>query len=83
MKFGVAGENQIHIMLQGWPMAFYGLRLKYALEGSSNYIAWKDRMEAVLEDNGLKEFIDQEIPKPASSNAQELAEWKKCVVKVR
>ena len=30
-----------------------------------NYIAWKERMEAVLEDNGLKEFIDAEIPKPA------------------
>ena len=64
-------------------MAFYGLRLEYALEGSSNYIAWKDRMEVVLEDNGLKEFIDQEIPKPASTNAQELAEWKKCVAKAR
>ena len=64
-------------------MAFYGLRLEYALEGSSNYIAWKDRMEDVLEDNGLKEFTNQEIPKPASTNAQELAKWKKCVVKVR
>eukprot|EP00253_Pinus_taeda_P024794 PITA_24794 len=64
-------------------MAFYGLRLENALEGSSNYITWKGRMEAVLEDNGLKEFIDQEIPKPASTNAQELAEWKKCVAKVR
>ena len=64
-------------------MAFYGLRLEYALEGSSNYIAWKDGMEAVLEDNGLKEFIDQEIQKLASTNAQELAEWKKCVVKAR
>ena len=64
-------------------MAFYGLRLEYALEGSSNYIAWKDRMEAIIEDNALKEFIDQEITKPASTNAQELAEWKKCVVKVR
>eukprot|EP00253_Pinus_taeda_P025116 PITA_25116 len=64
-------------------MVFYGLRLEYALEGNSNYIAWKDRMEVVLEDNGLKEFIDQEIPKPTSTNAQELAEWKKCVVKVR
>ena len=55
-------------------MAFYGLRLKYALEGSSNYIACKYRMEVVLEDNGLKEFIDQEIPKPASTNAEELVE---------
>ena len=40
-------------------------------------------MEVVLEDNGLKEFIDQEITKLASTNAQELAKWKKCVVKVR
>ena len=40
-------------------------------------------MDAILEDNGLKEFIDQEIPKPSSTNAQELAKWKKCVVKAR
>ena len=39
-------------------MAFNGLRLEYALDGSPNYIAWKDRMEVVLEDNGPKEFID-------------------------
>ena len=50
-------------------MAFYGLRLEYALDGSSNYITWKDRMEVVLEDNGLKDFIDQEITKPGSTNA--------------
>ena len=55
-------------------MAFYGLRLEYALEGNSNYIAWKNRMEVVLEDNGLKDFIDQEIPNPSSTNAQELVE---------
>ena len=40
-------------------MDFYSLRLKYALEGNLNYIAWKDRMEALLEDNGLKKFIDR------------------------
>ena len=56
-------------------MAFYDLRFEYSLEGSSNYIAWKDRMEVILEDNGLKDFFDQEIPKPAVANAQELAEW--------
>ena len=44
-------------------MSFNGLRLEYALEGSSNYVAWKDKMEAVLYDNGLKEFIDAETPK--------------------
>ena len=40
-------------------------------------------MEAVLEDNGLKDFIDQEVPKPVAANAQELVEWKKCVVRAR
>ena len=47
-------------ILQNLQMVFHGLRLEYALEGSSNFIAWRDRMEVVLEDNGLKEFIDQE-----------------------
>jgi len=62
-------------------MAFNSLRLEYALDGSSNYIAWKDHMEALLEDNGLKDFIDQGVPKP--TNATELAEWKKCVARAR
>jgi len=64
-------------------MAFNGLRLAYALDGSLNYIAWKDCMEGVLEDNGLKDFIDQEVPKSVAANAQELAEWKKCVARAR
>ena len=38
-------------------------------------------MEAVLEDNGLKDFIDQEVPKPI--DATQLAEWKKCVARAR
>ena len=50
-------------------MSFNGLRLEYALDGSSNYISSKDRMEAVLEDNGLKEFIDSDVPKLGSSDA--------------
>ena len=56
-------------------MVFNGLRLEYALEDISNYIAWKDRMEAVLEDNGLKEFIDSDVPKPTSSDAALLDGW--------
>eukprot|EP00253_Pinus_taeda_P034689 PITA_34689 len=62
-------------------MEFSGLRLEYALDGSSNYIAWKDCMEATLEDNGLKDFIDQEVPK--LTNATQLVEWKKCVARAR
>eukprot|EP00253_Pinus_taeda_P033619 PITA_33619 len=64
-------------------MAFNGLRLDYALDGSSNYIAWNDRMEAVLEENGLKDLIDQEVPKPTTANPTKLAELKKCVARVR
>ena len=62
-------------------MDFNGLRLEYALEGSSNYISWKDRMEAVLEDNGLKEFIDKDVPKPNVVDAANLNSWKKKVEK--
>ena len=64
-------------------MAFKALRLEYALEGSSNYIAWKDNMEAVLEDNGLKEFIDNDVPKPTSSDAALLDAWQKKTSKTR
>ena len=64
-------------------MSFNGLRLGYALDGSSNYIAWKDKMEAVLDDNGLKEFIDVDIPNPGSSDAAALDSWKKKLEKCR
>eukprot|EP00253_Pinus_taeda_P013570 PITA_13570 len=62
-------------------MSFNGLRLEYALEGSPNYIAWKDRMEAVLDDNGLKEFIDTDIPKP--TEATQADAWQKKIEKCR
>eukprot|EP00253_Pinus_taeda_P007721 PITA_07721 len=64
-------------------MVFYDLRLEYALEGSLNFIAYRDKMEEMLEDNGLKEFIDQEVPKLAALDAENLAKWKKCVAKER
>jgi len=38
---------------------------------------------AVLEDNGLKEFVEEEIPKPTTTDAQNMDEWKKCVAKTR
>lgn len=64
-------------------MSFYGLRLEYALEGSSNYLAWKDRMEVVLEENWLNEFIDHDILKLPTSHAKYLIEWRKCVTTTR
>ena len=62
-------------------MSFNGLRLEYALEGSSNFIAWKDRMEAVLEDNGLKGYIDADVPKPAATDTAKIDTWQKKVAK--
>ena len=56
---------------------------KRILEGNLNYIAWKDRMEAVLEDNGLKEFKDNDIPNAAAADAQILDAWHKKVGKAR
>ena len=64
-------------------MYLNGLRLEYALEGSSNYIAWKERMEAVLDENGLKDFIYAEIPKPTSSDVAVLDAWQKKTAKCR
>jgi len=40
-------------------------------------------MEAVLEDNELKEFIDHDIPKPLIPDSKDMAEWRKCVEKAR
>ena len=57
--------------------------MEYALDGSSSYIAWKDRMEAVLDDKGLKEFIDVDIPKPTSRNVVALDACQKKVAKCR
>ena len=71
-------RNRVYI-----EMSFNGLRLENSLDGSSNYIAWKDRMEAVLEDNGLKEFIDSDVPKPGSSDAALLDAWQKKTAKTR
>ena len=62
-------------------MSFNSLRLEYALEGSLNYVAWKDRMEAVLEDNGLKEFMDADVPKP--TDAVLVDAWQKKIAKWR
>ena len=64
-------------------MSFNVFRLEYALEGNSNYIAWKDNMEAVLEDNKLKELIDTDILKPTSSDAAALDAWQKKVAKTQ
>ena len=71
------------MLLRTENMTFNGLRLEYALEGNSNFIAWKDHMEVVLDDNGLLEYVKTDIAKLEASDAQNLAQWKKVVAKAR
>ena len=40
-------------------------------------------MEVVLEDNGLKEFIDSDVPKPTSTDATLHDAWQKKVARAR
>ena len=40
-------------------------------------------IEVLLEDNGLKEFIDSDVPKPTSTYVALLDAWKKKVAKTR
>ena len=79
-----AGEKEFAVSyFKANRMSFYGLRLEYSLQRSLNYIDWKDKMEALLEDNGLKDFIEKYIPNPPVVDAQDLAKWRKCVAKAR
>lgn len=84
MSLYFAGEIEFVVsFLRASGMSFYKLKLEFALEGSSKYISWKDRMETMLEDNRLKEFIEKYIPKTPTADSQDLAEWRKCVTKAR
>jgi hypothetical protein len=40
-------------------------------------------MEAVLKDNGLKEYIDKDFPNPNAIDIANLDAWKKKVAKAR
>jgi hypothetical protein len=46
-------------------------------------IMCNNRMEEVLEDNGLKEYIDKDIPKPDAIDTANPDAWKKKVAKAR
>ena len=48
-----------------------------------NYISWKYKNKVNLEDYRVKEFICNDIPKPATTYTQDLVAWKKNVVKER
>lgn len=64
-------------------MSIYGLSTEHALEGTLNFCAWKDKMEVLLDDNGVLECIKNDIPKPPASDAQQLTQWRKDSTKAR
>ena len=64
-------------------MDFNGLRLEYALEGTTNFVAWKIHMEEVLYENGILDYIETNVIIPSTSNFQDLSHWKKDVAKAR
>jgi len=52
----------LQVFFRNERMDFNGLRLEYALEGTSSFVSWKDHMEAVLDEwfariHKLKYFI--------------------------
>ena len=81
-KFQFA-EFLVQIIFSARKMSFNRLRLEYALEGTSNFCSWKDRMEVVLDDNGIWEYTKIDIPKLAALDAQSLAQWKKDVARAK
>lgn len=54
-------------------MVFNGLIPEYSLEGTSNFVAWKDHLEEVLDENRFLEYIKIYVVKPPKSDAQNLA----------
>jgi len=52
-------------------MSSNGLRLEYALEGTSNLCSCKYNMEVVIDDNGVLDYTQTNIPKLATLNAQQ------------
>jgi len=64
-------------------MSVDGLGTEHAIEGTSNFCALKDKMEVMLDDNGVLEYIKVDIPKPPTSDAQQLTQWRKDTTKAR
>ena len=61
-------------------MSFNIFRLEYALEGTSNFIARKYRMDAKT---GVLEYTKTDIPKLVVLDAHQLAQWNKDTAKER
>ena len=56
-------------------MATVGLRDQHRLDGASNYVIWKARISFLLDEFGLKAYIDNVVAVPM--DAYQLKEYKK------
>lgn len=45
-----------------------GLRDQDRLDGASNYVIWKERMEFLLDEHSLKTYVDSVVVVPADPN---------------
>lgn len=53
------------------------------LRVSKTTLLGRTKWKKIMEDNGLKEYIDINVSKPTTADAQNRAEWKKNVAKAR
>jgi len=66
-------------------MAIAGLRDQDRLDGASNYIIWKVRMSFLLDDFGLKTYIDAVVavrtdPNPLKEYKKEMSRAKRLIL---
>ena len=45
-------------------IATHGLRDQYKLEGASNYVIWKAILSFLLDEHGLKSYVDNVVAVP-------------------
>ena len=62
-------------------MATVGLRDQDRLDGSSNYVIWKARMSFLLDEHGLKAYINNLVAVPQDPN--QLKEYEREMAKAK
>jgi hypothetical protein len=84
----ILSSKLLFVSFQSWHIIFYSpgkmtisTKLDEKLEGVDNFRAWKYRVMLVLEENGLKGFIEADIPKPEGD--EDKPKHKKSLVKAK
>lgn len=53
------------------------------LDGASNFKAWKKRIDPVLKENEVMQFVEGNVPVPDKNDAQEVAKYYKGEIRVQ